>query len=193
MDTNSLIQNMISAAKLDVNFFNAVEHDESKNQEALTVVIIAGVASAIGNGILGVFSSGLIAGLIGAIFGLGMMVLGYYIWSYLTFYIGTKFFGGEADVGEVLRTFGYAYSPQVLSILAFIPCIGQMAAFAGGIWSLVAGVIALREAMDFDTTKAIITAVIAWVILWIVFGVIIGLLAVMGLGGAFGFSALLGQ
>ena len=180
MDTNSLIQNMISAAKLDVNFFNSVEHDESKNQEALTVVIIAAVASAIGNGLAG--------GLMGAVFGLLMIVAGYYIWSYLAFYIGTKFFGGEADVGEVLRTFGYSYGPQVLSVLMFIPCVGAMAALAGGIWSLVAGVIALREAMDFDTGKAILTGAIAWIIMMIAFAAI-GM--VLGVGAA-GASALFG-
>jgi len=181
MDTNSLIQNMIRAAKLDVDFFNAVEHDESKNQEALTVVIIAAIAGAIGNGILGIFSNGLVSGLMWAVFGLVAVIAGYYLWSYLTFYIGTKFFGGDADVGEVLRTFGYSYSPQVLGILAFIPCIGQMIAFAAGIWSLVAGIVALREAMDFDTGKAVLTAVIAWIIMMVIVFI---LAMVIGVGGA---------
>jgi len=180
MDTNSLIQNMIRAAKLDVDFFNSVEHDESKNQEALMVVIIAAIASAIGNGIAN--------GLTGAIFGIVMMVAGYYIWSYLAFYIGTKFFGGEADVGEVLRTFGYAYGPQVLSILMLIPCVGSIAALAGGIWSLVAGIIALREAMDFDTGKAILTGAIAWIIMMVVF---VGIGLILGMGAA-GASAVFG-
>jgi len=188
LNTDSLIQNMIKAAKLDVNFFNEVEHDESKNQEALTVVIIAAIASALGNGILGVFGHGVISGLIGAIFGLVMVLVGYYLWSYLTFYIGTKLFGGEADVGEVLRTFGYSYSPQVLSILAFIPCIGWAIAFAAGIWSLVAGIVALREAMDFDTGKAILTALISWIVVWVIFGIIAVALGMggMGMGAMFG-------
>ena len=189
MNTDNLIQNMISAAKLDVNFFNAVEHDESKNQEALTVVIIAAVASALGNGIGGIFANGFVGGIIGAIFGLLMVIAGYYIWSYLTFYIGTKFFGGEADVGEVLRTFGYSYSPQVLGILAFIPCIGWGIALVAGIWSLVAGVVAIREAMDFDTGKAILTAAIAWVIMTVLF-MIIGM--VVGIGGM-GMGAIFGR
>jgi len=189
MNTENLIQNMISAAKLDVNFFNAVEHDESKNQEALMVVIIAAIASALGNGILGIFSNGIIGGLLGAIFGLIMVVVGYYLWSYLTFYIGTKFFGGEAEVGEVLRTFGYSYSPQVLSILAFIPCLGWAIAFIAGIWSLVAGIVAIREAMDFDTGKAILTAVIAWVIMMVIFML---LATIFGIGGL-GAGALLGH
>ncbi len=187
MNTDTLIQNMISAAKLDTNFFSAVEHDESKNQEALTVVIIAAIASALGNGILGIFANGIMSGLFGAVFGLVMILAGYYIWSYLAFYIGTKFFGGEADVGEVLRTFGYSYSPQVLSILAFIPCVGWAIAMAAGIWSLVAGVVALREAMDFDTGKAILTAIIAWIIMVVLFAIVSMILGI----GAFGAGTML--
>ena len=185
MNTDNLIQNMISAARLDVNFFNAVEHDESKNSEALTVVVIAAVASAIGNG-LGVMDHGLISGLIGALFGLVMVVAGYYIWAYLAHYIATQFFGGQGDVGEVLRTFGYSFSPQVLGIFGFIPCLGGVVAFVGAIWSLVAAVIALREAMDFDTGKAIITGAVAWIIMMIIFTVIGAILGV----GAFGLGAL---
>ena len=181
MNTDNLIQNMISAAKLDTNFFKAVEHDESKNQEALTVVIIAAIASAVGNGIGGIFAGGLTGGLMGAIFGLLMVLVGYYLWSYLTYFIGVKFFGGDADVGEVLRTFGYSYSPQVLSILAFIPCLGAGIGLVASIWSLVAGIVAIREAMDFDTGKAVLTTVIAWFIMFLIFMVI---------GGIFGFGAM---
>lgn len=188
MNTDGLIQNMIRAAKLDVAFFNAVEHDESKNQEALMVVIIAAVASALGNGIGGIFSRGIVGGLMGAVFGLVMVVVGYYLWSYLTYYIGTQFFKGEAEPGEVLRTFGYSYSPQVLSILAFIPCVGWFIALVAGIWSLVAGIIALREAMDFDTGRAVLTAFISWLVVWVIFGFLGMLLGVgmVGMGAMFG-------
>ncbi|RUA16482.1 MAG: hypothetical protein DSY55_04010 [Clostridia bacterium] len=184
MDTGNLITNMIRAAKLDVAFFNEVEHDESKNQEALTVVIIVGIISAIGAGLGQLLSNGVLAGLLGFIFGLLLVVAGYYIFAYLSHFIGTKFFGGTADVGEVLRTFGYAYSPQVLGIFAVIPCLGALAALIGGIWSLVAGVVALREAMDFDTGKAILTAVIAWVVMMVVFGILAAILGVGGMGAA---------
>jgi hypothetical protein len=189
MNTDNLIQNMISAAKLDVNFFNAVEHDESKNGEALTVVIIAAVASALGNGIGGIFSNGIVGGLMGALFGLLMVIVGYYLWSYLTHFIGVKFFNGEAEVGEVLRTFGYSYSPQVLTVLAFIPCVGWAIALIAGIWSLVAGIVAIREAMDFDTGKAVLTALIAWVIMIVLF-LIVG--TVFGVG-AVGAGAIMGR
>ena len=199
MHTDSLINNMIRAAKLDVDFFNAVEHDESKNTEALIVVIIAAIAMAINNGIsgilallLGSFAGVKVMGPLSVIVNVGVglitVVVGYYLWSYLTYFIGTRLFGGEAEPGEVLRTFGYAYSPQVLAILGFIPCLGWLIALAAGIWSLVAGIVAIREAMDFDTTKALLTAGIAWLIVFIL-NLIVG--ATIGLSFA-GFGAFMG-
>jgi len=187
MNTDTLIANMIRAAKLDVDFFNAVEHDESKNSEALMVVIIAAIANAIGSGLGGLFAGGLTKGLFFAVLGLLGVLAGYYIWAYLTYFIGTKFFDGKADVGEVLRTFGYAQSPRILGILGFIPCIGWIIPLAASIWALVASIIAIREAMDFDTTKAILTSLIAWAIMTIFFMILGGILGM----GTMGLNAIM--
>jgi hypothetical protein len=58
---------------------------------------------------------------------------------------------------------------------------------AAGIWSLVAGVVALREAMDFDTGKAILTAIIAWIIMVVLFAIVSMILGI----GAFGAGTML--
>ncbi len=189
MNTDNLVQNMIQAAKLNVDFYNAVEHDESKTSEALQVVIIAAIASAIGTGLGGIFTHGFTAGIFAALFGLLWVLAGYYLWSYLTFYIGVKLFQGEAEVGEVLRTFGYAQSPRVLGVFSFIPCIGWLISFAASIWALVASIIAIREAMDFDTGKAVLTTVIAWLIMTVVFATL-GMLFGIGTLGA---GAIMGR
>ena len=51
-----------------------------------------------------------------------------------------------------------------LGLFAFIPCVGWIIALAGWLLSLIAGFIAVREAMEFDTGKAILTVLIGWVI-----------------------------
>ena len=113
-------------------------------------------------------------------------VVNYYIWAYVTYFVGTRFFGGTADPGEMLRVLGYAHTPQLLSLLSFIPCVGPIINLAAMVLSLVATVIALREALDFDTGKAIITGVIGWVII-VVISMIVG---TVFLGGAIGLGAL---
>ncbi len=188
MDFTAMFNRMIRAAKLEVAFFNEAEADTSLNQEALMVVILASVATGIGSFLQGVLRGDIGAAIIGLIVSAVMGVVGYYIWSYVTYFVGTNLFKGTADVGELLRTLGYASGPQLLGILAFIPCVGPLASLVGGIWSLVAGIIAVREALDFDTTKAIITVIIGWLIVLILTGVV---LAVLGVG-AVGLGALSG-
>jgi hypothetical protein len=151
-------------------------------------VILVSIASGIGSFLAGVIGGDIGAALIGLILGVVMGVLGYYIWAYITYFVGTNLFEGTADVGEMLRTLGYASGPRVLGVLAFVPCLGPLAGLVGAIWALVAGVIAVRQALDFDTTKAILTVIIGWVIVLII-TVMVG--AVLGIGAA-GLGAGLG-
>jgi hypothetical protein len=180
MDFNAMLNRVIRAVKLETAFYNEAEADTSLNQEALMVVVIVSVLSAIGS-----FLGNLIAGSFGmAFFNLIWVavwgVVGYYLWAYITHFVGTKLFDGTADVGELLRTLGYASAPNALGVLAFIPCVGGLAALAGAIWALACGVVAVREALDFDTTKAILTVIIGWVIV-LAINMVVGM--VLGVGG----------
>jgi hypothetical protein len=125
------------------------------------------------------------AAVIGLILAVVIGVVNYYIWAFVTHFVGTNFFKGTADVGEMLRTLGYASSPRVLAILSFIPCVGWLITLAGAIWALVAAVVAVRQALDFDdTVNAIITVFIGWVII-----LIIQVVLTLILGTAFGIGA----
>jgi len=195
MDFAKMFNRVVRAAMLDVNLYEEVEADTSLTQEALMVVILVSIAGGIGSFLAGIFSGSIGSALLGLILSVVLGVISYYIWAYVTYFVGTELFEGTADVGELLRTLGYASGLRVLSILAFIPCLGPLAGLVGAIWALVAGVIAVRQALDFDTTKAILTVIIGWVIVLIVtilvsvvFGVGAaglgaGLGALRGLGG----------
>lgn len=189
MDFAAMFNRAVRAAMLDINLYEEVEADTSLTQEALMVVILVSIAGGIGSFLAGLIGgSGITAAVIGLIVGVVMGVVGYYIWAYITYFVGTNLFGGTADVGELLRTLGYASGPRVLGVLAFIPCLGALASLAGAVWALVTGVIAVRQALDFDTGKAIITVIIGWVIVLIITVVV---MAVLGLGAA-GLGAGLG-
>jgi hypothetical protein len=188
MDFTAMFNRIVRAARLEVAFYNEVEADTSLNQEALMVVILVSVAAGIGSFLQGIVQGSIGAAIIGLIVSAVMGVVGYYIWAYVTYFVGTNLFHGTADVGELLRTLGYASGPRLLSVLVFIPCAGALLSLAGAIWSLVAGVIAVREALDFDTTKAVITVIIGWVII-VVLTLMVA--AVLGVGAA-GLGALSG-
>jgi hypothetical protein len=185
MANESIVNRMIRAARLDKAFYNEVEADTSLTNEALLVVIIGAIASGVGSLIGGIFS-GFGAAVVNMFVGILMVVIGYFIWVYVTHYVGTRFFGGQGDVGELRRTLGYAMAPQVLNILGFIPCLGGLIGLVVWIWTLVAGFIAVREGMDLDNTKALITVVVGWLIILVVTA-ILGL--IFGVG-AFAVSSL---
>jgi hypothetical protein len=195
MDFAVMINRLVRAARLDVDFYEEVEADTSLTQEALIVVVLVSIAGGIGSFLAGIFSGSIGSALLGLILSVVLGVISYYIWAYVTYFVGTELFEGTADVGELLRTLGYASGPRVLSILTFIPCLGPLAGLVGAIWALVAGFVAVRQALDFDTTKAILTVVIGWLVVLIVtilVGVVlgagaaglgVGLNALRGLGG----------
>ena len=184
MDLAKMFNRVTRAAMLDVGLYEEVEADTSLNQEALIVVILVSILSGIGGFLQGVFKGDIGAALLALVVGVVLGVVSYYIWAYVTYFVGTNLFGGTADAGELLRVLGYASGPRVLGVLGFIPCVGGLAGLVGAIWALVAGVIAVREALDFDTTKAVLTVIIGWVIVFaisLVVGLVFGVGAV-GLG-----------
>jgi hypothetical protein len=156
-----MINRMVGAAQLNSNVYEEVEHNTDLTSEALRVVALVSLLAGIGSGLTtlfigkpGAFIGTLIVGVVGAL-------IAWAVWSYATYLVGTKLFGGSATYGELLRTVGYAYTPNALGVFGFIPVLGGLLAFAGAIWALVAGVIAVRQALDFDTGKAIATVLVA--------------------------------
>jgi hypothetical protein len=181
---SSLTDRMIRAARLDVALYNEVEADTNATSQALTVVVLVAVASGLGL-LLGSIVNGrpgaAIGGLIGAIV---LELLGWAVWSFVMFFVGTKLFKGTATYGELLRTLGFAYSPGVLLILRFIPVIGGIIGLIVAIWRIVAGFIAIREALDLDTGNTIATIIVGFIGYLVVAFVVGAILASLGLGAA---------
>ena len=186
---DALIERMIRAAKLEAALYNEVEADATATSQALLVVVLAALASGIGGGLgavlLGRGPGAFVGGLIG---GLILAIIGWVIWALITYWVGVNLFKGTATIGEMLRCIGFAQSPGVVNILRFIPILGGLIGLVVAVWQLVAGVIAVREALDFDTGKAILTVVIGWVVMVVVMILLAIPFALLGLGGAFVFG-----
>jgi hypothetical protein len=135
--TSSITGRMIRAAKLEVPLYEEVEADISATNQALMVVVLVAVASGIGQA-LGAAIAGNSAAIVGRLIG-GVLngLIGWAVWSYVVYFVGTRFFGGKATYGELLRTLGFAESPSVLMIFSFVPVLGGILALAVGIWTLV--------------------------------------------------------
>ncbi len=115
---------------------------------------------------------GIVVGTLGAL-------VGWYIWAFLTYFIGTKLLPEpqtQANYGELLRTIGFASSPGLIRVLGIIPALAPFVFLIAGIWMLVAMVIDVRQALDYHST---LRAVGVCVIGWLVQAVIVGLVLAM--------------
>ena len=82
--------------------------------------------------------------------------------------IGTKILPEpqtKSDVGELMRTTGFASAPAVFHLLARLPLIGAVASFAVSVCMPVAMVIAVRQALDYRSIgRAVGVCVIGWLV-----------------------------
>ncbi len=158
---STMVERMIGAAKLDIDIYEEVEHDETATGQAAGVVAMVAVAQAVAEA--GGGASMMIIGVLAAFVGWG-------VWAGITYVIGDKLLGGTATWGELLRALGFAQAPGLLIVLAVLP-LGEFIRFAVGIWVLVAGFIGLRQALDFGNLKTLFTAVLGWLALVLVFAI----------------------
>jgi hypothetical protein len=165
----SLQQRVVRAAKLDALFYEEVEADPSAMGQATTVVVLAALAAGIGNFASGGFR-GLVIGTIGAL-------LAWYVWAFLTYFIGTRFLAEpqtKADLGELLRTIGFSSAPGMLRVLGIIPGLLDLVFLVAGLWMLVAMVVAVRQALDYTSTwRAVGVCAIGWVVQAVILTVVL--------------------
>lgn len=151
---------MIRAAKLDVQLYEEVEADHGAMRQAMTVVVLSAVAAGIGNIAQGGLPE-IVMGTLGAL-------IGWYIWAFLTYYIGTRLLpepDTRADHGELLRTIGFASAPGLIRVVGIVPGLNVFVSAVASVWMLVAMVIAVRQALDYKSTwRAIGVCVVGWVV-----------------------------
>lgn len=176
MTRTGLLRRMARAARLDAELYEEVEADpRSLGQAAL---VVAGACAAIalarwlqarGAGFeteRALFQT-VIAGLEPLVLWLGG--------SAFAFMVGATFLRGpetETDFAEVLRTTGFAFTPALLRLLVFLPppVLGLSIDLTARLWTFAAVVVAIRQALDFTTLRALGTfgaaALLLWLLLW---------------------------
>lgn len=168
----ALIERMVRAAKLDARLFEEVEQDPRATGQAIAVVLLSSTAGGVGLG------GGLGTILVGALVSLA----GWWVWAFLTFWIGTRLLPEpqtSADQGQLLRAIGFANAPGVLRILGLVPGLRRLVFFVAGIWALIAVVIAVRQALDYRSSwRAVVVCLVGWIVQWVIIGVVVALLAV---------------
>ena len=157
---NSVFVNrIIRACKLDVSLYEEVEADKSATIQAALVVILSSLAAGVGALSLGA-TNFLMAPI--------LSLVSWYIWAYLVYFIGAKIFpepSTKANHGELLRTIGFSSAPGLIRVFGFTPELMSITFIGGAIWMLIAMVVAVRQALDYESTwRAIGVVTIAFLV-----------------------------
>lgn len=177
--SSNLFDRMIRAARLDISLYEEVERDDRATTQALIVVILSSISSGIGTALRNALAGNELGGIgIGLFGGLFSALIVWLAWSFITYFVGTKVFGGTASYGELLRTIGFADAPGVLLVFSFIPILGGIVSFTVWVWGLMAMVVAVKQALDFSTGKAVLTCIVGWItalVLLVIIGILLAI------------------
>ena len=138
---------MLRAALLDTTLYEEVEADTRATRQAVVVVFLSSLASGLG--------SGAREGLKGVVIHTLVVLIAWYMWAYLSYFIGTTFLPEaqtRANHGELLRTLGFSSAPGILRVLGLIPGLTVVVFGLVYGWMLVAMVVAVRQALDYTST-----------------------------------------
>jgi len=164
---------MVGAALFDGSTYEQVEADRGATLQAVIVVVLSSLSA-------GLAWIGVEAGRLGAIAVMSVLaVLAWVCWATLVDLIGTRLLPQvqtRADVGELLRTLGFAQSPGVLRVLGLLPLVGSTATVVVEVWTLGTMVVAVQHALDYSSvTRAVAVCVTGWLLSLLMF-VIIGIM-----------------
>lgn len=157
----NFINRMIRAAKLDAQLYEEVEADKTALGQAFGVVALSSIAAGIG-------TIGQFGGYGHVIGGMFIAVVTWFIWAAMTYWIGAHLLPEpqtRADLGELLRTIGFSSAPGIIRVLGILPGLTTIVFLVASVWMLIAMVVAVRQALDYESTwRAIAVCAIGWLI-----------------------------
>lgn len=165
-------QKLQKAIFLDVAFYEEVEKDKKFTDQAMMTVALVSVVQ--GFMIAGFAPVALIQGILGSL-------IRFLLWAFFIAFVGTRILPEpetESNTGELIRTLGFAYAPGLLVILKIFPVIDYFVDPVVVILQLAAMTIAVRQALDFNSTvRAVGVCIVAFILMIIALTLFIGFTA----------------
>ena len=157
--TNSYLQRLIGAAALDVAIYEEIEADDGATGQAFATVVLSSLAAGIGSR-----SGG--NSLSNVAFVSAVAVLAWAAWALVTYNVGVRLLPEprtRSNVGELLRTIGFATAPGCVRILGVLPGVTVPVFAVTAVWMLAAMVVGVRQALDYKgTIRAVAVCAVGW-------------------------------
>jgi hypothetical protein len=154
------IRCFIGAMTLDPSAYEDVESDRGAILQALATVLLASLAEGLAlRAVLGPNS---------VVLTTVIALMGWVAWAVLTFEVGARILPGartHSNVGELMRTLGFAAAPGCIAFLALVPGLPIPVLIFSRTWMLVAMIVAVRQALDYTSTwRAVAVCALAWLL-----------------------------
>jgi hypothetical protein len=165
----SLTERMLGAAKLDAATYEEVEADSTATGQALLVVVLANLAAGVA-ALRDVGVGGLVLITV-------VSLAGWYAWAFVIYFVGTRFLPGprtQADLGQLLRTLGFAAAPGLIRVLGIVPGLNWLVSLVAALWMLAAMVVAVRQALDYEGTGRAVAVCLIGFAVYIVVAIVLG-------------------
>jgi hypothetical protein len=161
-NANTFLQRLLGAAALDTAIYEEVEADGNATIQACATVVLSSLAAGVGaRG----FGSGMVTQIA---FISTIALLAWAAWALITFEIGVRLMPEpqtRSNVGELLRTIGFATAPGCLRVLGVLPGVTIPVFAVTTIWMLATMVVAVRQALDYRSTgRAVAVCGLGWVL-----------------------------
>lgn len=156
----TFLNRLTGAALLNSAVYEEVEADRAATRQAMGVVALSSLAAGVG-------ALGLTSARVAALAGVSLLAFAVWgIWALLTLQIGTRILPSprtQADVGQLLRTIGFATAPGILRVAGIIPGMTTAVFVLTAIWMLMAMIVAIRQALDYTSTaRAFAVCALGW-------------------------------
>jgi len=97
----------------------------------------------------------------------------------LTFEVGARILPvpeTHAEVGELLRTLGFAATPGLIQVFGVLPGAKVPVFTVAVVWALAASVVAVRQALDYTSTRRALAVCGLSLLLSLSIAIVLGLL-----------------
>ena len=160
---------------LDAATYEDVEADRAATAQALVIVVLSSLAAGIG-------ARGTTGGAATVNFFVTASAMALTTWAafaLLTFEVGARILPvpeTHAEVGELLRTLGFAATPGLIQVFGVLPGAKVPVFTVAVVWALAASVVAVRQALDYTSTRRALAVCGLSLLLSLSIAIVLGLL-----------------
>ncbi len=144
-----LFRRMIQVISFDRSVYAEVAEDKGATLQALSIVLLSGVASGVS-----VYAAAGFEGFDRIVSLMYLSSVGWLLWVSITYFVGTQIVrkhDPERDWKSLARALGFAQSVGILRILGIIPGLGVAIPLVVLVWIFVASTLAIRGALGFES------------------------------------------